>query len=381
LAKGFRPFFLLASAFAVAIVPLWLAVLSSTIAANAYFTGAYWHAHEMVFGFATAVIAGFLLTAVANWTQRETLVGGPLLALCCSWVAGRVAVGYAAAWPRGAAAAVDLAFLPLLAVIIARPLAKTGNKRNYAMVGVLLCLWLANGAMHAGALGLLAEGQRRGALVAVDIVVFLILVIMGRVLPMFTKNATKQSAIRSVPVLDALSIASMLLLIALDVAAPSSRLYGGVSGVAALFAALRTLHWGARYSLREPLVWILHVGYLWVPIGLLLRMIAGLGGPVAASFATHALTVGAIGALTLGMMARVALGHTGRLLQAPPMLVVAFASITLAALVRVIVPMLAPAAAQVSVTAAGTLWCMAFGVYLLSHASVLVSSRVDGRPG
>jgi uncharacterized protein involved in response to NO len=336
----------------------------------------------MVFGFAVAVIAGFLLTAVGNWTQRETVVGAPLLALAAVWVLGRAAMIAAGSLPRGVAAIVDLAFLPLVVLALARPLIATGSKRNFVMLAVVSALFAANFVVHLDALGVVATGSaRRACLVGVDIVVLVILIIAGRVFPMFTRNATGIESIRSIPRLDGLAIAGMAFLTVLDVFTPESRGAAVTSGVVGVLAAARAVHWGGRHSARVPLLWILHVGYAWLPIGLLLRALAAFDPAVPRSLATHALTVGAIGCLTLGMMARVALGHTGRPLVATKPLAWAFAAIAGAAAARVLVPLFAPAWYFPALVIAGALWSTAFLTYVLVYAPLLSKPRLDGKAG
>jgi uncharacterized protein involved in response to NO len=380
--KGFRPFFVLASAFASVIVPLWLLVVGGVLRPGAYLEPPIWHAHEMVFGFAIAVVAGFLLTAVGNWTQRETLVGAPLLALALLWVAGRVAMLAPALLPRFVPGAVDLAFLPALLVVLARSLVVARNRRDFVMLGVLAVLFVANGALHLSALGLLPAGaQRRAILVSLDVVVLLVLLMAGRVFPMFTSNATGVTTIRSSRWLDALTVAGMAIVTLLGAVDHDGRAATTGAGLVGVLAACRAARWGARYTARVPLLWILHAGYGWVCVGLLLRALAGFWPAIPASSATHALTVGALGSLTLGMMARVALGHTGRPLVAPAAAVWAFGLVTGAALVRVVVPLLAPAAYFTSLAVAAILWTAAFAAFLVAYAPVLWRPRIDGRPG
>ncbi|MEO7112224.1 MAG: NnrS family protein [Polyangiaceae bacterium] len=379
--KGFRPFFLLASAFAAVIAPLWLLVFLGVIHPGSYLVPIYWHAHEMVFGFAVAVIAGFLLTAVGNWTKQETAVGAPLLGLAVLWMAGRFAVTFATSLPRGVAAVVDLAFLPALMIALGRPIVRAKNTRNLIMVAVLGALWLANLAVHLDALGIVTGWQRRGCIVGVDIVVLLMLVMVGRVLPMFTRNVTAAASIRSHATLDRLTLAAMVCLTLLDVVKPDHALNGAVSAVVGVLATARAVHWGMQFAMRTPLLWILHFGYLWIPIGLLLRGWAVIDPAMSSSLATHALTAGAIGSLTLGMMARVTLGHTGHVLEASPWITFAFVLVTLAAVARVFGPMLLPAEYLHFLECAGILWSVAFAIYVIVDAPILLRRRVDGKPG
>lgn len=380
-AKGFRPFFLLAALYAVGIVPLWLAIVGDRVAASPYLQPASWHAHEMLFGFATAVIAGFLLTAVANWTQRETLTGPPLLALAGLWVLGRAGFLFAAHLPRTLVALVDLAFLPLLMGVLARPLIATKNRRNFVMLAVLAALWLANLAMHLEASGsaLVASGRATG--LALDAVTLLMLIIAGRVVPMFTRNATGANDVRSLPRLDVATAAGMAVVLIVDVVAPGTLVAKLGAGAVGLLAALRSIHWGARRSLENPLLWILHVGHAWLAVGLVLRAVLVAFPSLPSAIATHAITVGALGSLTIGMMARVSLGHTGRLLVASRATEWAFSLMLAAAFARVAVPVLSPAAYAASLTVAGGLWSAAFAMFVVAYFRVLTSPRVDGRAG
>lgn len=380
-AKGFRVFFLAAALHAVATLPLWLLALFGRFDPSGYLDPVSWHAHEMVFGFAVAVIAGFLLTAVGNWTSRETLVGPRLLGLAALWLLGRASLTGASALPRWLPPLADLAFLPTLIVVLARPLFAARSKRNYGVVAILTALFAANVTIHLDALGALPGWRRQGALLALDLVTLVVLLIAGRVFPMFTRNATQVQTIRSAPTLDKLTLGSMALLALLDAAMPSSKLAAAVAGVTGVLAAARAAHWGARHSAGNPLLWVLHVGYAWIPLALVLRALSAITPAVPATMATHALTVGAIGTLTLGMMVRVTLGHSGRPLVASRMAAAAFALITLSALARVGAPLLAPGWFRPSLVLAGTLWTAAFALYLIDLAPALTSPRPDGKPG
>jgi uncharacterized protein involved in response to NO len=381
LAKGFRPFFLLAAAYAVLAMPLWLFLLSSKTSTGPYLGSMYWHAHEMIFGFSVAVIAGFLLTAIANWTGRETASGRSLALLALLWVLGRIALLIGDLLPLPIAALVDLAFLPTLAFVCARPLLHVKNVRNYPFLLVLGALSLSNLAVHLGALGVYPEGVRRGNLVAVDVIALLIVLISARIIPMFTRNATKIQSVRNLPWLDRLAAASMVLLVLGDALALDARIVAGVAGIAGLAVLGRSTFWGAQSTRTQPLLWVLHVGHAFVPLGLLLRAGAIVTPAIPPTAALHAMTAGAIGVLTLGMMTRVGLGHTGRMLAVPRSLAVAFLFAIGGALLRVAAAWL-PAAMYVEiVSAAGLLWTAGFAIYVVVHARLLFSPRVDGRPG
>jgi uncharacterized protein involved in response to NO len=381
-AKGFRPFFLLAAAFACLIVPIWILIVSGVVAPKLYLDAASWHAHEMVFGFTVAVIAGFLLTAVGNWTQRETITGTPLLLLAGLWVLGRVAMAFAAVLPGGVVAAVDLAFLPALIVVLARPLFAAKSRRNFVMLVLLAALFAANVVVHLHALGLGALGSAKHAcLVAVDLIVLLIVIIAGRVLPMFTRNATGETTIGSTAALEIAVAAAMAGLAVLDLVRPDTAATQACAGVAGLLAIARAKRWVTPKVFRHPLLWVLHVSYAWIPLGLLLRAAPLVGLAVWSSLATHALTVGAIGSMTLGMMARVALGHSGRPLVAPRAMAWGFGAMTVAAVARVLVPLVALRWHFIALIVAATFWSLAFGIYLAAYSPILLQPRADGKAG
>lgn len=387
-ASGFRPFFLAAALMAVLAVPMWLLVSNgSASASGGYVQPMAWHAHEMVFGYACAVIAGFLLTAVKNWTGRDTATGAGLHALALLWFLGRVVLFLGATLPRPLVAVVDLAFLPAVALAIGRPIVATGNKRNFVMLGVLGVLgvlFAANLAVHLDALGVLAGWQLRASHAAVDIVVLLSAIIAGRVIPMFTRNTTGSEGVVSSKPLDVAALVTLALYTLMDVAAPSSRAAGLVAAVAALLVLARAARWGGAASLRHPLLWILHFGHAWIAVGLALRAASVLGSTSVPSTAgTHALTVGAIGSLTLGMMARVSLGHTGRPIVPRGITVASFVLLTFAACARVFGPMVHGLAVPYArwLLISGTAWSLAFALFVVAYTKILVAPRADGKPG
>lgn len=376
LAKGFRPFFLLAAGLAATLAPAWLLVLEGRAHLDAYVDSTAWHGHEMIFGFTVAVVAGFLLTAVENWTGLPTARGVWLSLLAALFVAGRV-VFVLPGLPRALVAGLDLAFLPALAFAVGRPLALTRNRRNFVMVAALLLLFALDLAFHLG--------LRRPALVgAVDVIVLLVVLISARVFPMFTRNATGDANIRSRPKADILAALCVAVLALIDVAVPGAPalLVAGFALFAAGMLVVRAWHWGARSSLGDPMLWILHAANAWIVLGLVLRAVSVLApGSVPPSAALHAWTAGAIGSSTLGMMARVALGHTGRRIAASRVTRVAFALVTFAGLARTFGPIAGASFWRLSLLAAGTAWACAFLAYLVTYAAPLVRARADGKPG
>jgi uncharacterized protein involved in response to NO len=373
-AKGFRPFFLLAAAYVALALPLWVVALSGRVELGAYFGGTYWHAHEMVFGFASAVIAGFLLTAVGNWTGRETATGPLLAALALLWIAGRIVVLVADRLPRPLVATIDLAFLPALAFACARPIVSSKNRRNYVFLAMLAALFGANLAMHLGA-------SRKGAWVGVELETLMIVVITGRVVPMFTKNATGAAGIQSSPRLDRAAALGVALVVLGEALSLDERGLAAVSAATGVVLILRARAWWTRQVLRHPLLWALHLAHAFVALGLVLRLVSLFVPALSPSAALHALTAGGIGLATLGMMSRVSLGHTGRMLAAPRAMSLAFGLVALAALVRVLAPLFGPGAFLHCMTAAGVAFALGFGLFLFFYLPMLVAPRVDGKPG
>ncbi|MBL0220407.1 MAG: NnrS family protein [Myxococcales bacterium] len=297
------------------------------------------------------------------------------------WALGRVVLVGPQVLPGWLIAIVDLAFLPVLLIAIARPLIATRNTRNLVMLAILAAMFVANLLVHLDVLGVLPGWRRRGCVLGLEVVVLVILVMAGRTFPMFTRNATRVDSIASSQWLDRLSIGAMAFLIALDLFMPTHAITAGWAAGAGGLTLVRTWRWGTRHTWRTPLLWILHVGYLWIPIGLVLRALAAFTSVIPPQIAMHALTVGAIGSLTLGMMARVALGHTGRLLAASPLMVGAFVLITLAAVTRVFGPLVAGMTSyRPTVFLAGSAWTAAFVLFLLACVPILIAPRVDGKP-
>jgi uncharacterized protein involved in response to NO len=373
---GFRPFYLLASVFASVSIALWGAQYAGWLT-TPYLSGPIWHAHEMLFGFTLAVMTGFLFTAVRNWTQLPTPTGAALAALAALWLAGRVLV----LTPFGFAAAVVTTAFPLaVAVSILPPLARSGGGRNLLFVGLLVALAGSELATHLAELDVAAFPARLGVQAALDIVLVVMTVLGGRVIPMFTTNAIPRSNLRRSVLVERAVLASLAALVLADLLQLTGSLLAVLLAFAALVQGARALLWRPWRTFRIPMVWILHVGYLWIPVHLALRALAE-AGFVASPLATHALTVGAIGGLTLGMMTRTARGHTGRPLRAGRCEVVAFALVTAAAIARVLVPLAVPAAYRAAVIASACMWSAAYAVFAVRYWPILTRPRIDGRPG
>jgi uncharacterized protein involved in response to NO len=373
---GFRPFYLLASLFASLSIALWALQFSGLLGVT-YLGGPVWHAHEMLFGFALAVIVGFLYTAGRNWTGRATPTGAALAMLAAWWLLGRVLVLTPWGWP---AALVNISFPLAAAVGLAIPLVRARNRRNYFFIGLLLALAVACAVVHLHQLGIVRAPAAVGMQLGLDVVLFIVSVMAGRVVPMFTQNGVPGAAPRRHPAVERASLGLVLALAAADALGVPAAGVASVAAAGALAHAARWALWQPWATRKVPLVWVLHLAYLWVPIHLALRAAAEWGA-IAPSLATHALTVGAIGGLILGMMSRTARGHTARPLRADRFDTISFALVLLAAVVRVLPPLLMPASTLIAVLGSAALWSAAFGLYAWRYAPVLTRPRLDGRPG
>jgi uncharacterized protein involved in response to NO len=378
---GFRPFFLLAGVSATLIIPLWLAFFAGLWPTPPYLGAVGWHAHEMLMGYTMAVIAGFLLTAVRNWTGLPTPTG-PLLAVSVLlWLAARFTLASTAVVPAWLAATLDVAFLPLIAGALLPPLWRSRNRRNLVFPFILLALAGANVIMHLQALGILASGSDHALQFTLNVVILIMIVIGGRVIPAFTANALPKVQVRRLAWADVAAIGLVVLVLVIDLFPSLQAMAGPVALLAAIVNILRMWHWQSLATWRVPMLWILHVGYAWIIVALALKGLAGVVPVVTPSAAIHALTVGAVGSLTLGMMSRVALGHTGRVIVASTAITAAFILINASAILRVAIPIALPEFYMLGLIVAGLLWTAAFTLFVIDFAPILTQPRIDGKPG
>lgn len=373
---GFRPFFLGAGFAALLPVLAWVAAIAGYAPSFAPDGLTAWHAHEMLFGYAVAVMAGFLSTAVRNWTGLPTVQDRPLALLFVLWAAGRVLPWFAV--PRELVALVDCAFLPALAFFIARPLLAARQRHNLVFPAMLLGLAALNTLSHAAAITGEAVLATRVLTGAAMLAMVMISVMGGRVIPRFTENgvATDFSARswRGVEVAATPALAAAALCVLL---APDSLLLSFCAVVAAALHGVRLAGWYTHAIWRVPMVWVLQVAYAWLAVGLLLLALSppaiGITGLLPS---LHALTAGTLGMVTLGMMARVSLGHTGRPIVAAPATAAAFVLVALAAAVRVFGVLLFPAHYAALVALAAVPWSLAFVLFLVVYLPVLTAPRV-----
>lgn len=372
----FRIFFLSMTLLALLVIPLWVLQVTGVINMPLAMPGLFWHQHEMLFGFLSAAIAGFLLTAVCVWTQTERTHGFRLVLLWGVWMAGRLLLAFGADLPDWLVQGVNLAFLPLVMLDAGWRVWHAKQKRQLMILVVLGLLWL----MQVGFVTRLDMAFSHGALIAA---MALISIVGGRITPAFTTGWLRQrgldpSAVKTIPALDMAALFSMILLTA-SLVTGWQTLTGILAIVAGTLTLIRLANWKGWLARKDPLLWVLHLSILWVPISLYL-----LAGTLFAGWPSnawsHAAGTGAVSCLILGVIARVTLGHTGRPLVLPKGMVVAFIAIQLAAIIRVltafdIIPW------HPGIGSSSLLWIFAFGLFLVRYTKILASPRPDGRIG
>jgi uncharacterized protein involved in response to NO len=383
LSYAFRPFFLLGSLCTILVMVLWIMALAGAGPIATHVNPMLWHAHEMLFGFVMAVVAGFVMTAVAMWTGRTRLHGAPLGLLVAAWLVGRLAMALGGFLPAGLTALLDLVFPVLLSFFFAREVMAAGNRRNFVIAGIIALIAIMDALYHVGAAGSQAGAglDRTALLLTIHVVLVLITAIAGRIVPNFTAGwlrgqgrLQEDRAPRSTAPVEA---ATLLLTVITGCAvtfAPSSPLTGVVAIAAAVVHAFRLSRWNGLSTRSEPLLFVLHVAYLWIPVGYVLIAWSAFQSFYPASVALHALTMGGIGSIILAMTTRVGLGHTGRPLQAARLTVVAYVVLTLAVFVRLLGPLIgAQYMRSVEIAAGG--WIAAFAIFIWVYWPILTQPR------
>lgn len=400
LAIAFRPFFLLTGLYGVVVVLAWMSYLFGGLPLPLGWSALHWHSHEMILGLSSAAIAGFILTAMCNWTGAKPLRNLGLLALLLIWLAGRIPMWTAHWLPTGTAAVADMLFLPCLAAYVLYVLVQHGNTRNLVLVAIIALLCIANAMMHGGFISQQTAWLLRGELLAMNLITLMMIVIGGRIIPLFTANWLRShggsaEAVRTSNTFDRATIIVTALVIPVDLFATGTFATGtfstdqvgiywpALSGIVALAAAglnaARLIGWSGWQARREPLLWILHIAYAWIAVALLLKGLAAFA-LIPASVWQHAWGIGGMATLVLAVMTRVALGHSGRPMTLPKFGIIIYLAISLAAVSRVL------AALQwldyrtgLFLAAAG--WLVAFAAFTLIYWPILSRPRADGRPG
>lgn len=381
-ALGFRPFYLVAGIYALLALPIWIASYTGALHWGGHMQGMYWHIHEMIFGFAPAVIAGFLLTAVRNWTGLPTPSGVKLAALVGLWVAARV---LNLTGPSLLAIVLDVAFLPALGLSIALPIWRSNNRRNIKILGVLTVLALANLVWHLASLGVIMPYfMNVSYITAIDILTVLMAIVGGRVIPAFTANAIPGSKPRHIKWLEVVALGSLVLIVLADVVSAwhtmPPRLWFVLLAVAALAHLARLSLWQPLKTRNNALMLMLPMAYLWIPISLVLRAAAQFGD-LSPAASTHALTIGAMASLMMAMMTRSALGHSGRVLAASWVEISVFWLLQATAVIRVGATLLPMVFYRNAMFVSALFWTLAFAIFVVGYWKILTQARVDGKPG
>lgn len=377
LSYGFRPFFLGAALWACIAMVLWIGLLSGLWTFAIGYGGIAWHAHEFLFGYIAAVMTGFLLTAIPNWTGRLPLQGKPLLALFVLWLAGRVAMLTTDWIGTGAATIVDCAYLLTVTALISREIVAGGNWRNLRVAVLVAFTAIANIVFQAEVL--VHAGANYGLRLGVAAIVALIMVVGGRVTPSFTSNwLTRQGSQTRPAALGRFDIGAIVLgAIALIawIAAPDWSGTAALLLVMAIAQAARLSRWTGARTWREPILFVLHLGYAFVPLGALVLSISILWPRIMpTSGALHAWTTGAMGLMTLAIMTRATLGHTGRDVTSTPTTLAIYGAVLVAVLARIAAPLL-PAFYYQMLLTAGVAWFSAFAIFVLTYGPMLVRAK------
>jgi len=382
---GFRPFFLSGAIFSVFAITLWLLMYKGTISLSPLGGGYWWHIHEMIFGFGGAIIAGFLLTAVQNWTGARGAQGTTLLALFLLWLAGRIFLVIPELLGSTITSIIDLVFLPTVAYVLAKPIITIKQYRNLFFVPLLALFTIANLEMHLAIHYPATFNSVYSGYSGVMLVTFLMSVMAGRVAPMFTANGTKTPKATPLPWLDkaangSIAIAMFSLLLQ-PIVGFSAIFFGALLIIASVFQTMRWLRWRPWITLHVPLLWSIHGAMKFICFGLFVLGASYLIPEVPSNHVWHLLTIGGIGGLILAMISRVSLGHTGRPLTPPKSMTIAYVLINLAALVRTFGPWAVPEKTLLFIDISGGFWILAFVIFIVGYGPMLIKARKDGRPG
>lgn len=375
---GFRPFFLLGLAASAIFMGIWVWTLAQPQLAVAYFPPRLWHAHEMLYGFGSAIVIGFLFTASQNWTGIPGIKGIRLRLLALLWVTARVLL-VIPELPHILVAVVDVSFLPLCVWFLYPYLGRKAQKHVFVLV-MLAVLAIGNLLMHLGALGFTHAYEEQGLYLGVNVIMMIVALISGRVIPFFTENSVPGYVRPTSGKLDMAIVMGSAGFVVFSFFVPMSLATGVVAACVALMHLTRWSLWLNWQVWRRPILWILYVGYAWLVVGYGLTAAANLS-LIALSPATHAFTAGAIGAMTIGMISRVSLGHTGRPISAARLTTLSYYLVSAAAATRVFGPVFWPEHYSLLLTISGSLWICAFIFMLVVYAPILMLPRVDGRPG
>lgn len=381
LSLGFRPFFLGAGIYAIVSISLWMAVFSFGLTLPlAGVSSTEWHSHEMIYGYSMAVIAGFLLTAVGNWTGKQTLHGGGLLVLFGLWVLARITFSFTGS--IDVAGVLDIAFMLMLLVSVSIPCIQVKQWKHLGILSMVLLLTIGNALFYLGAIGEFAQGIHWALYGGLYLLIGLILTMARRVVPFFIERGVGYPVnLFNAKWLDITSIALFVAFLVSDIFLNTAHLTAWCTVGLFIVHTIRLIGWHTPGIWKVPLLWSLYLSLVFIDLGFLL-FVFSVYGNVPVSLAIHAFAVGGVGLMTLSMMSRVSLGHTGRNVQSPPRLVsIALSILVTATLVRVLLPLIDMAQYTWWITLSQSLWIAAFVLFVFTYFSMLIRPRVDGQPG
>ncbi|MDO6446559.1 NnrS family protein [Colwellia sp. 1_MG-2023] len=382
---GFRPFFLFGAAFAVIAIFTWLLIIQGKSDLTPLGGGYWWHLHEMIFGFATAIIAGFLLTAVQNWTGIPGIQNKSLLFLVVLWILARLSLIEPSFLGENVTMLIDIAFLPAVAVFLGMPIVKIKQYRNLFFVPLLILFTLVNIEFYLALMSPEHFSIQLSGYAGVMLITLLMSVMVGRVGPMFTANGTQTKKVANIAWLDKATNGSLAIITFYLILHPLLPINGQILGslfiIAAIFQAIRIVRWRPWITIKVPLLWSLHLAVIFIVFGLFFVGLSYFLVELSSSHLWHILTIGGMGGLILAMISRVSLGHTGRPLQPPKTMSLAFILIFIAAIIRSFLPLLFPESIMSIYQASAGLWYLSFGIFIFHYAPMLLKGRLDGRPG
>ena len=375
---GFRPFFLATAYSAIFIMMIWGLLYTNVIQLNNYYGIIDWHSHEMLFGYAIAVIAGFLLTAVRNWTGVDTISQIPLAVLAGIWLLARILPFTPV--PGLVIALLDVSFFFFLMLAIAHPIIKVKQWNNLIMVGIIAAFLLADVLVQAQHLGFMAKGVIQGNTLALYSVLLVIQVLTGRVMPFFTRVVVPGTEVVDRPRLEQVLLYTLILLAVADTLALNKLLISALAMILLVAHVIRIFPWFSKPVLNIPILWVLYAGYLWLLIGFVMKVFVGFDW-ITNNLVIHAWTVGTIGITSYGMMSRVSLGHTGREMLPPKLAIIGFYLLFIAAIIRVIFPLISMAHYILWIEISIFFWVLAFILFAIAYTPMLSQPRVDGQDG
>lgn len=385
---GFRIFFLSAAIYAAITMIVWISELSGlTEIADQIFAIplSLWHAHELIFGFIVAVVTGFLTTAVPVWTGSPRVRGPELTFLFALWLSGRLAISLSALLPAYLIAVLDISFLPILAIVIARRIVAKKMWRNLGFIPLLLAVACGNLLFHLELLGITEDTASSGIKLAIGLFILITVIIGGRVIPVFTSNWRKRLGMSGLepsnPWIGRITIISCLIAAVSSPLSLDENIVGTLNLIAGFMILLRLSKWRSWETYSDPLVWILHVGYALMGVGFLTEALHLLTDALPQILAQHVFTIGGLGVMVMGMMSRIALGHTGRALTINPAIILAYILILVSLTTRILPAMLFPDFYDIGLHIAGTSWILAWILYLFIYIPIFLAPRPDGKAG